>query len=187
MADRVPVAISGAAPVAAEPITAEGSTVFATAGIERTSGLTGADGTPLASGPHRAATPHHLAQQLAQALPDMTDQPVELTLSPEELGKVRMTLHSVEGSITVSVQADRPETLDLMRRNIDSLARDFRDMGYSDISFDFGAQTDRREAPKDQTGKTDLAEQDTPARFQTAATAITPPSRTAAGGLDLRM
>ena len=38
------------------------------------------------------AEPAHLAHQLAAALDAPPDQPTELTLAPEELGKVRLVL-----------------------------------------------------------------------------------------------
>ncbi len=34
--------------------------------------------------------------------------------------------------------ADRPETLELMRRHIDILAQEFRDIGYGSAEFSFG-------------------------------------------------
>ncbi|PTV95207.1 flagellar hook-length control protein FliK [Rhodobacter aestuarii] len=141
-----------------------------------------------------AASPQHIAQQLAQAMPSSPDQPVEVSLSPEELGKVRMTLHSHDGSITVSVQAERPETLDLMRRNIDSLARDFREMGYSNISFDFGQQADQRQSAQDRAEAARMfapetsSETERPIRFDNATLAMQRSTNTAAiGGLDLRI
>lgn len=62
----------------------------------------------------------------------------EIALNPEELGRVRMAMTAVDASITLSVLAERPETADLLRRNIDMLAQEFRALGYDDISFSFG-------------------------------------------------
>ncbi|MCV6610332.1 MAG: flagellar hook-length control protein FliK, partial [Amphritea sp.] len=87
-----------------------------------------------ASQPGRAeATPQTMAaqaarsdgaavmRQIAENLQKMSDGRVEIRLSPEELGSVRLQLHQGESGLTVTVQAERPETLDLMRRNIDQL------------------------------------------------------------------
>lgn len=113
---------------------------------------------------------------------------VEITLAPEELGKVRMTLHAADGGITVAVQADRPDTLDLMRRNIDSLARDFRDLGYADISFSFGDQSEHRQTHSEPAPFTpESRESETPVRFQSASLALQPQLRDATQGLDLRI
>ncbi len=62
---------------------------------------------------------------------------IDIALSPEELGSVRLKLTGNEGQMTVIVQADRQETLDLMRRHIDSLSNEFRSIGYGDVSFSF--------------------------------------------------
>lgn len=117
----------------------------------------------------------------------MPDSPVEVSLSPEELGKVRLTLHTVDGGLSVVVQAERPETLDLMRRNIDSLARDFREMGYSNTSFDFGSQTGQNRSSPTRDDPPQPVEPEPANRFHTATTALQPPARTAEGGLDLRI
>lgn len=84
-----------------------------------------------------APLPHGLGHQLAQSVARFPDRPVEVTLSPEELGRVRMTLTTGDGGMTLTLVADRPETLALMRRHIDQLAQDFRDMGFQNLSFSF--------------------------------------------------
>ncbi|MEZ5732294.1 MAG: flagellar hook-length control protein FliK [Paracoccaceae bacterium] len=87
--------------------------------------------------------PQGLGQRLAQAASQFIDRPVEVALSPEELGRVRMTIASHEGQLTMAILAERPETLDLLRRNIESLAQDFRDLGFQNLSFSFNDQPDR--------------------------------------------
>lgn len=67
------------------------------------------------------------------------DRPVEVILEPSELGRVRLSLTSSEGMVTVSVLAERPETLDLMRRNIGMLAQEFLRLGYQEAQFSFGS------------------------------------------------
>jgi flagellar hook-length control protein FliK len=82
--------------------------------------------------------PPHIPQQIAEALHRSPDRPIEIALNPVELGRVRLTLSTSEAGISVNIVADRPETLDLMRRNIEDLGRSFADLGYEDISFAFG-------------------------------------------------
>ena len=79
----------------------------------------------------------HVAQQVADVARMMPDRPVELTLNPEELGRLRMTFTVDGGSMAVAVTAERPETMDLLRRHIDALAQELREIGYEDVSFDF--------------------------------------------------
>jgi hypothetical protein len=79
-----------------------------------------------------------LVEKTAAQTDNRDHQGVELTLAPQELGRIRMTLDGADGQMTVTVHADRAETLDLLRRNIDMLAQDFRDLGYSQTNFAFG-------------------------------------------------
>ena len=85
----------------------------------------------------RPEIPRHVARQLADVARQMPDRPVELTLNPDELGRVRLTFTLTDGGINVAVLAERGETMDLMRRHIETLAQEFRDMGYSDVKFQF--------------------------------------------------
>ena len=47
--------------------------------------------------------------------------------------------------MVVHVQTERPETLDLLRRHIDMLARDLAEAGYEGASFDFGDEQKQQE------------------------------------------
>src|SRR5690606_15291901 len=55
-------------------------------------------------------------------------------------------LSMADDGLTLSIVAERAETLDLIRRNADQLTRDLRDLGYQQIAFAFGQ--DRR-PPRD--------------------------------------
>lgn len=82
--------------------------------------------------------PQPVLRQIAEGVARMREGGVDLQLAPEELGRVRMRMVSGEGGLAVHIMADRPETLDLMRRNIDQLARDLADAGYGGAEFTFG-------------------------------------------------
>jgi flagellar hook-length control protein FliK len=90
-----------------------------------------------------APLPQHIARQIAEALQSMPNRPVQISLNPEELGRVRLALSTSEAGIVVNVLAERQETVELMRRHIASLESAFQDIGYSDIAFSFsgGEQT----------------------------------------------
>lgn len=87
----------------------------------------------------RAETPRHVAQQLAEAVATAGKRNVDVSLNPRELGHVNMRVTTTDVGVTVVINAERPETEDLMRRHIQDLAREFKDMGFSDISFQFGS------------------------------------------------
>jgi len=134
----------------------------------------------------RPEIPRHVARQLAEVVRQMPDRPVELTLNPDELGRVRLTFALTDGGINVAVLAERSETMDLLRRHIETLAREFRDLGYSDVGFQFSqnghANTDGGDRAEDQrqTSNASLSEPTNPTR--PAKLSLEPST-----GLDLRL
>ena len=96
----------------------------------------------------RQDLPQHLAMQIVSAVQKgRHDRPVQLLLNPAELGQVRISLSASDGTVNVTVIAERPETLDLMRRHIGALAQEFQDIGYERAQFSFG---DGHSAPSGQ-------------------------------------
>ena len=81
--------------------------------------------------------PAPLAATLSDLLLRRTDGPVELTLSPEELGRVRLNLSPDGTGLHVTVQVERGDTLDLLRRNSDLLLQEIRAQGFSGATFSF--------------------------------------------------
>lgn len=98
---------------------------------------------------HRAELVPHVARQLIEVLAQNPGRPVEIALSPQELGRVRMSITKEDGMITVNILAERGETLDLMRRHIDQLGQTFRSMGYEQITFAFDQGAQDGEQPSD--------------------------------------
>ena len=90
----------------------------------------------LASPPAPQTVPS-IPGQIAATLSVSETGMAEIVLDPEELGKVRLTLTQTEGRTILIVEAQRPETIDLMRRNLDELTAEFADAGYAGLSFDF--------------------------------------------------
>lgn len=82
----------------------------------------------------------HIATQVAQAAQAQPNGTTDVTLNPKELGQVRLSLQAVDTTISILIVAERPETAELMRRHIDTLAQEFRGLGYQDISFSFGGR-----------------------------------------------
>lgn len=98
--------------------------------------------------PSGAATPAFTpspVQQVATAMLSATTAAtqsgsVDVSLYPEELGRVRLFFAPAELGLTVLVQAERSETLDMLRRNIELLGDDLRRQGFGDVAFEFGGQ-----------------------------------------------
>lgn len=91
--------------------------------------------------------PQHVIRQVGEKLADKQEGMVEITLSPEELGKVRLVI-SVGEKPAVTVIADRPETYDLLRRNVGSLDKELQGAGIfgADISFTDGNENRNAQA-----------------------------------------
>jgi len=81
--------------------------------------------------------PRHIIRQLSERIPDAPQNQIEITLSPEELGKVRLVITQGD-SPTVTVHAENRDTLDLLRRNGELLARELRDTGLGGATISFG-------------------------------------------------
>ncbi len=131
--------------------------------------------------------PRQIGEQLAAAVRQGVNGPVEVTLNPEELGRVKLTLTTTEASILVTMTVERPETADLMRRHLAALGAEFSALGYSDIAFEFtehGGDPDT--SPDDQT--TGTPPQTDPANASgSAEVGIPSPATGGAGGLDMRL
>lgn len=89
---------------------------------------------------HRPETPRLVAVQLAEALATKGERNIDVALSPEELGRVKMRVSTTDTSVVVAITTERPETGELMRRHINELTEEFRRMGFEDISFEFSGE-----------------------------------------------
>jgi flagellar hook-length control protein FliK len=109
---------------------------------------------------------------------------IEIALSPEELGRVSITLNGREDGMVLTIAAERPETLDLMRRHLAVLEAEFQSLGYSENSFDLSTADDAQDYtanPKaSDYGPSHSTEPDTP-----NATII--PRNLSGRGIDMRL
>jgi hypothetical protein len=85
--------------------------------------------------------------QIAMALPTAAYGSVEITLNPRELGQVRLSLSPGETGLVLTMLAERPETLDMLRRHAAELGQDLRSLGYHDVDFRFGGNSARDPSP----------------------------------------
>ena len=164
-------------------LTTESFEVLATSDARSVSSTPGAG---LASILNRPDTPTMIARQMVESLQKAPDKPVEIALNPKELGRVRMSISSAEAGITVNVVAERPETLDLMRRNIEQLAREFVDLGYTNMEFAF-AQGESSEGSSGSEGQSGTGEGDILALEIEQTPEQPDPNYAPASGLDLRL
>ncbi len=137
-----------------------------------------------ATGTVKTATPT-VVQQIAAALTQSGGQSTQIALNPEELGRVRISLSSSESGLVVHIMAERSETADLMRRNIDSLLKDFSDLGYENPSFDF--QQGGQQSGDDTSSAHSQPPSSPRAEVTIAAHDVPQRNVTAQGGLDLKL
>ena len=98
--------------------------------------------------PHAPAGPHpavlaqisHSLQILAQ---QGADNQMNLTLNPEELGRLRFEMTTMGERVHISLFVERGETMDLVRRNVDQLLSDLRQSGFGQASLSFGNWSQR--------------------------------------------
>ncbi|MEE3358899.1 MAG: flagellar hook-length control protein FliK [Pseudomonadota bacterium] len=79
-----------------------------------------------------------ISARVVEAVPAATEGPVEIILDPEELGKLRMQITRSETGWTLHVNIERPETLDFMRRHIETLQKDLVSVGYESLNLQLG-------------------------------------------------
>ncbi|WP_394155469.1 flagellar hook-length control protein FliK [Loktanella salsilacus] len=148
---------------------------------------------PQNTGLHRPQTPllaQHVAQQLSVSVRQASDRTTEIALDPVELGRVQMQIKATDQSIVLTIMADRPETVDLMRRNIDILNHEFKTLGYTSVTLNFSSGQDNAGfGMSGETGSDNHAgsgEAELTSIFDAVDAAPADPLRNADGSLDLR-
>lgn len=157
-------------------------------------GLADAAATPLAArfGPVTADLPslaHTTSQQIAIGAAQLSAEPggaVDIALDPPELGRVRLSIVEVAGTMTLSITAERPETADLMRRNLALLADAFARQGLDAPSVDISGGGQGGQHPCEEGPRLPFDAQDQPSLRPTSPSAEKA-APMAAGGLDLRL
>ena len=125
-----------------------------------------------------------ILDQVRDAVQQNPGGPIEITLKPEELGRVRIQVIAADNGVNLSIVTDRPETMDLLRRHIDQLAQDYRQMGYDRISFSFAAGGDQRGSEGQKYGQTQAwAQPESLANMPESP----PPEQIASDGIDIRL
>ncbi len=131
------------------------------------------------------------AHQVAAAMSDPardTSAPLELALDPPELGRVRLQITELAGIMTLTIHAERPETAELMRRHLDLLAQEFAQAGLDapQVRISHDGPNGGPDGGNAQAGDREAGAQ--PAASAASEAQTSPqPSRTASGGLDIRL
>ncbi len=134
---------------------------------------------------HAPATPLRQVVETLAAQPVDVPGRIELTLTPETLGKLHFDMRPEGGGLSIVLSAERADTLDLMRRHLPDLVAELKQAGIQAGSFSFSSWNEgqRAQTPQPETNT-----------FEPTATAIarpTPAPRPARdvsplGGLNMR-
>lgn len=95
-------------------------------------------------------TPQSPVQQVTVALVHLaSDAPgrIELTLTPETLGRVHFDMRPEGAGLAITVSAEEPETLDLIRRHLPELMAELRQAGVQAGTLSFGTWAEGHNAP----------------------------------------
>lgn len=140
----------------------------------------------IATSRHIPASPVHQVVETLAALPPDTPGRIELTLTPDNLGKLHFDMRPEAGGLSIVLSAERPDTLDLMRRHLPELMAELKQAGVQTGSFSFSSWNGGQRPPPP------LQDIDNGRLTAIGATALPPLARRApppsgtAGGLDMR-
>ncbi|MGF1445901.1 MAG: flagellar hook-length control protein FliK [Pikeienuella sp.] len=128
---------------------ATGGTGLAQIGIQGPSAQTGATSASstvgVAAQPTQgvAELPRGIGPQLGVAIASgPVPGKIEIQLDPPELGRVEIAMDIVETGLRATLTAERPSTMDLMRRHLDLLVGQFEEAGFGTVDLRFGGQSD---------------------------------------------
>lgn len=131
------------------------------------------------------ATPPAMEQvttQLRQQITTSSRQVIEIRLDPPELGRVLIQLSTHDQGVAAQITADRPETLELMRRHSELLAASLEDAGFANSNLDF-----QNGDPDEKSAASDSSETWLTAAAPAEATQPTTSGLAADGRLDIRL
>ena len=74
---------------------------------------------------------------------------MQIRLDPPELGRIVLHITATDVGNMAVVSADKPEILDLMRRNENLLNAELETAGYSDLSFEFSQHSTPEDTDKE--------------------------------------
>jgi len=83
---------------------------------------------------------HQITAQITAEAGAATGRDIEVRLDPEELGRIRITVHPREAGLFIALAVERPETLELLRRNADELMANLQEFDLSGATLDFSQE-----------------------------------------------
>ncbi len=146
--------------------------------------------------PHQTVQTQALLPSLATAVPAQflhhaaaaaKTGGVDVLLQPEELGHVKFQIQQHGETVRILLSAERPETLDLLRRHSDQLLQEFRQSGFSQASLNFGQWGQQQKSPMPQPELAALFDADIVEAHPTSRLLPAPAAAPSGQGLNLRL
>ena len=122
-----------------------------------------------------AQTVQHIAEQIVVSVAKDDSATTEISLDPEELGRVRLHMTVTDQTVQIVIAAERPETSDLMRRHLDVLQQEFRSLGFQSVDLGFaddGGRNSPKEAPKPTHIAVEIPTEDAPPQLQLVSSGV---------------
>lgn len=136
--------------------------------------------------PHRTANPTPQGTEHVRVAQN-GDGSMQLSLGDDEIGMIELKVHETSTGMRIDVAAERPESLDIARRQVLDMQRDLRLNGYGDVSFTFDGERRPQHSGRDpDPHKGSTASEFDGSILVTAASAPTSP-KSSPTGLDLRL
>lgn len=139
------------------------------------------------SGPSKPGLAQAVGAQLAEQLAKRHQGTIGITLNPEELGRVQMAVNASESVVAISITAERPETLDLMRRHVDQLIEEFRQLGYEGVDLAFSGGGSTHDDPQNAPSSNAISATSDAMDSATDPSEITPNRPGQSAGVDMRL
>ncbi len=86
----------------------------------------------------------NISQQIQIQIAKTADPRIEIRLDPPELGRVVVNMVTSDNGVYATISAERPEIIDLMRRNADILAAAFEKAGFGQADLHFESDQNRQ-------------------------------------------
>lgn len=138
-----------------------------------------------AAAPAEIATVQRIAGQVVPAIVANPERGrVEVRLEPPSLGRLEIAIDLTDGHLRVVVQADKPSTLDLLRRHGEMLTLQLQENGFGDVDVSFSSD---RGASRAEPGRHEAAPEESAAGGADAPGRPAARAAPAEGGLDLRL
>ncbi len=92
-----------------------------------------------------------ISQQILVQISKTADPRIEIRLDPPELGRVVVSMVTSDNGIYATITAERPEIIDLMRRNAEILAAAFEKAGFGQADLHFQSDQNQQFAKDDES------------------------------------